>query len=269
MTSTDDPRAREAQRDLALVTGASSGIGAEIARALAARRIDLVVSARREERLDALQAELERAHGVRVTPIAVDLDTAGGADRLVDEIDKRQFAVSMLVNNAGFGFYGEVAKQPRERIDSMLQVNVRAVTTLSRRLAAGMVERRRGHILNMSSFAALQPIPRYSVYSGAKAYVLAYSLGLRHELARRGVMVSVACPGFTSTEFHQVAEHQKTALMRWTTLDPVHVARACVAGMLRGKAVIVPGLVYKAALLGGRFLPRSLGAAISAGVVKS
>jgi hypothetical protein len=260
---------REPARDCALVTGASSGIGAEIARALAARKIDLAISARRIERLDALKAELEAAHRVRVTTFAVDLDSPDGADQLYDEVRQSGIAVSMLVNNAGFGYYGEVAKQSPEKIASMVQVNVGAVTTLSRRFGQEMAARKRGFILNIASYAALQPIPRYSVYSGAKAYVVAFSLGLRHELARRGVRVSVACPGFTATEFHQVAEHEMTAWMRWTTLDPRRVARACVSGMLAGKGLIVPGLFYRSALFAGRFAPRSWGVAISAAVVKS
>jgi hypothetical protein len=257
------------RQELALVTGASSGIGAEIARVLAGRGIDLVITARREERLAALGQELESAHGISVTPIVADLDTPDGAKRLFDEVHQRGLEITILINNAGFGLYGVVARQSEEQIASLLRVNVEAATTLARLFGAAMCSRGQGYILNVSSFAALQPIPRYTVYSGAKAYILAFSLGLRHEMRPHGVKVSVVCPGFTSTEFHAVAEHRKTSWIRITTLPARHVARASVRGMLRGKAVIVPGWFYKLNALLVRGMPRTWGSAISAAIVKS
>jgi short-subunit dehydrogenase len=255
-------------RDLALVTGASSGIGAEFARQLAARRIDLVLTARRRDRLEALAAELIAQHPIRVNVIVSDLNEAGGADRLVEELAQRQLAPTILINNAGFGYYSPFVEQSREEIDAMLQVNIRALTILCRRLGEAMAGRRHGYILNVASFAALAPIPRYSVYSGAKAYIVALSQALRHELSRRNVRVSVICPGFTGTEFHDVSRHAKTVLMQATELTPQHVARAGLAGLDRGKLLIVPGWFYKLSGLAGRLLPRAVMSFLSAQIVK-
>src|SRR5205807_2561992 len=143
-----------------------------------------------------------------------DLNTPSGADRLVDELATRQLAPTTLVNNAGFGYYGNFLDQSPDDIEAMLQVDIRAVTILCRRLGQQMVERGRGAILNVASFAAIAPIPRYSMYSGAKAYIVAFSQALRHEVQKRGVKVSVLCPGFTKTEFHEVSRHEKTSLMK-------------------------------------------------------
>ncbi len=254
--------------ELALITGASSGIGAEMARQLAAQGVNLVLTARRRERLEALAGELTQKHGVQATVIESDLNTTDGADRLVGELNARGLAPTMLINNAGFGYFGTFVEQTSDDIEAMLQVDVRAVTILCRRLGAAMAERGGGSILNVASFAALAPIPRYAVYSGAKAYVVAFSQALAHELARRKVKVSVLCPGFTKTEFHEVSRHEKSSLMRATELTVEHVARAGLRGMARGQFLIVPGWWYKLNLLVSRFLPRSVMSALSAVVVK-
>jgi len=259
----------EPQPDVALVTGASSGIGAEFARLLAQRGWNLVISARRENRLVRLREEISARHGVRVTAIPSDLDTPQGAQQLFAATQALGPAVSMLVNNAGFGTYGPVPKQDLQTIHSMIQVNVTSLTTLTRLFAAEMRQRGCGYLLNVSSFAALQPIPRYAVYSGAKAYVVAFSQALRHELRGSGVRVSVLVPGFTATEFHKVARHRKTKLMRLTTLDARHVAKAGLAGVLQGKPVIVPGLWYKANALLCRVMPRSFASTLAARAVRS
>ncbi|MFV2070792.1 MAG: SDR family NAD(P)-dependent oxidoreductase, partial [Pirellulales bacterium] len=253
---------------LSLVTGASSGIGAEFARLLAEQGSDLILTARRRDRLEALATELSDRHAIDVTVVENDLDTPDGPRRLFDEVMQRRRPVTTLVNNAGFGIYGCVVQQDPVAIESMVRVNVTALTALTRLFAAEMEVAGRGEILNVASFAAVQPIPRYAVYSGAKAYVVAFSQALQHELRRSGVTVSVLLPGFTATEFHRVAGHRKTRLMRLTTLDARHVARAGLAGVAKGKIVIIPGLWYKACAVGGRFLPRRLAAALAAATVK-
>jgi short-subunit dehydrogenase len=258
----------QAGRDLALVTGASSGIGAELARQLAARKIDLVLTARRRDRLEALAGELTAQHGVKAAVIENDLNTMDGADRLVEELAARQLAPSVLINNAGFGYFSSFVEQPREDVEALLQVNVRALTILCRRLGEQMAAAGRGYILNVSSFAGLAPIPRYAVYSGAKAYVVGFSQALRHELARRGVKVCVLCPGFTRTEFHDVSGHEKSRLMKLTELTAPQVARAGLNGLVRGKFLIVPGWWYKLNTLFAGLLPRSAMSAITARVVK-
>jgi uncharacterized protein len=255
-------------RELALVTGASSGIGAEIARQLAAKGYDLVLAARRRDRLEALAGEMSQKHGIQATVIESDLNASNGADRLIDALEVRSLAPTRLINNAGFGCYGSFIEQSRDDVEAMLQVNVRAVTTLCRRLGEAMAERGRGSILNVASFAALAPIPRYAVYSGAKAYVIAFSQALRHELGRKGVKVSVLCPGFTRTEFHDVSGHQKTALMRATELTVEQVARAAVRGMLSGRFLIVPGWWYQLNSIMAGLLPRQMMSAATAEIVK-
>lgn len=255
-------------RELALVTGASSGIGAELAKQLAAKGTNLVLTARRRDRLEALAAELTTKHGIQTSVIENDLNTAEGADRLVDELAAKGLTPTMLINNAGFGYYDQFVEQSRDDIEALLQVNVRALTILCRRLGQKMAERGSGSILNVSSFAALAPIPRYAVYSGAKAYVIAFSQAIRHELARRGVKVCVLCPGFTKTEFHDVSRHEKSTLMRATELTPEQVARAGLRGLARGQFLIVPGWWYKLNSLTTRLLPRGMMSAISADIVK-
>jgi uncharacterized protein len=255
-------------RDLALITGASSGIGAELARQLAARRIDLLLTARRLDRLEALAGDLAAKYGVQATVIERDLNTPDGADRLVDELAARGLSPTMLINNAGFGYYGPFVEQSRDDVEAMLQVNVRAVTILCRRLGAAMAERGQGSILNVASFAALAPIPRYAVYSGAKAYVIALSQALRYELRASGIKVSVLCPGFTKTEFHEVSRHGKTSLMRLTELTVEQVAQSGLRGLERNRFLIVPGWWYKLNSLTARLMPRGLMSAISAGIVK-
>jgi short-subunit dehydrogenase len=258
--------------DLALVTGASSGIGAEFARQLAARGINLILTARRQERLAELAAELTDAAKypakVSVTVIAADLNQAAGPEQLLAELESRGLSPSVLINNAGFGFFGKFLDQPADEIEAMIQVNVRAATLLAHRLAHAMARRKRGAILNVASFAALAPIPRYAVYSGAKAYLVAWSQALAHELKKSHVRVSVLCPGFTRSEFHDVARHEKSSLMRRTELTPEYVARIGLRGLERGQAVIVPGMWYRLNALLMRFLPAQTAVAMSARSVR-
>jgi len=254
--------------ELAVVTGASSGIGAELARQLAAQGVNLVLTARRRDRLEALAAELAAKHAVQATAIESDLNTPEGADRLLAELEARGLAPTILINNAGLGYFAPFVEQASDDIEAMLQVNVRAVTILCQRVGEAMAERGGGSILNVSSFAALAPIPRYAVYSGAKAYVIAFSQALAHELAPRKVKVSVLCPGFTKTEFHDVSRHKKSSLMRATELTVEQVARAGLRGLARGQFMIVPGWWYKLNWIVSAFLPRKVMSALSAVVVK-
>jgi short-subunit dehydrogenase len=251
-------------RDLALITGASSGIGAQIARQLAARGIDLILTARRRERLEALAAELT----TKVVVIDADLAAADGPDHLLAQLATCNLAPTVLINNAGFGYFDLFLEQPREEIESMIAVNLRAATILSRELGAAMASRQHGYILSVASFAAIAPIPRYAVYSGAKAYLVAWTQALSHELRKSGVRVSVICPGFTRTEFHDVARHKKTRLMQWIELTPEEVARAAIRGLERGQLVIVPGWWYKFNAALTRLLPRSWATAMSAKAVR-
>lgn len=253
---------------LAVITGASSGIGEEFARRLAAEGVHLVLTARRRDRLAALASELTGQHGIRVWVIEGDLSTPEGPERFVAELGNLGLEPSILINNAGFGLYGLFLEQPAADIDAMIQVDIRALTVLSQRIGAGMARRQQGAILNVASFAALAPIPRYAVYSGAKAYVVAFSQALRQELLPQGVTVSALCPGFTSTEFFDVSRHKKTGLMRATELTVAQVVKAGIAGLKRGTFLIVPGWWYKVNTLTAAVAPRTVMSAISGLMVK-
>jgi short-subunit dehydrogenase len=241
--------------ELALVTGASSGIGAEIARVLAARRIDLVLSARRLDRLEALAAELRERHGVAVTCLACDLAAAGGGEELHRQVRDLGLPISMLINNAGFGAHGALVEQDLSLLQSMIRLNVMATTTLTRLFAADMRTRGQGRILNVSSFSAVQPPPWIAAYAATKSYLLTLSRTLNWELRGTGVTVSALCPGFARTEFYDVAEMKPSLWVRLMMLPPELIARAGVKGMLRGKSVIVPNWFYKLIAFTGRFMP--------------
>jgi uncharacterized protein len=256
------------QQELALITGASSGIGAEFARQLAADKVDLVLTARRQDRLEALASELTGKHGVRAIAIESDLNTPSGPRKLVERLVAEQLWPTILINNAGLGYYGQFLTQSPADIDAMIHVDVRALTMLCRRIGGQMAKRGRGAILNVASFAALAPLPRYSVYSGAKAYVVAFSQALRHELKPHGVQVGVICPGFTPTEFFEVSRHDMTMLMRVTQLTVPQVVAAGIRGIKRGKFLIVPGWWYKLNTWTASLVPRTMLSAMSGALVK-
>ncbi len=255
--------------NVALITGASSGLGAEFARQLARRQVDLVLTARRRDRLEALRDALVAAHNVRVSVVEADLASPGGAEQLYDDVGQLGTPISMLINNAGFGIYGVTAQQNVSDIHGMIQVNATSLTTLARLAAADMAAQGQGYVLNVASFAALQPIPRYAVYSATKAYVVALSVAMHHELLRHGVQLSVLVPGFADTEFHRVARHPRTRLMRWMTLEVSHIVSAGLRGVLGGKTVITPGLGYKLIDIGGRCLPRRFTSGLAALTVRT
>ena len=254
---------------VALITGASSGLGVHFARELARRNWDLVITARRQSRLLRLQKELQDAHDVQVHPIALDLSGRDGARQLFDEVESLQYNVRVLVNNAGVGHYGPMVDQPLESIDNMIQLNLASLTTLTRLFADRMKATGGGHILQNASFSGFTPVPRYAVYAATKSYVLSLAQAMRYELHRHHVNVSVLCPGFAQSGFFETAGHEPTRWMRMMTLDPAKVAHSGIKGLFRGRAVIVPGLLYKAYALALRMMPRSMACALAAGVIKS
>ena len=254
----------DATKKRALVTGASSGLGTEIARVLAARGIDLVLAARRLDRLEALAEELRREHKVDVAVYSADLAQVDAAQHLFDEVRAAGHRIDYLVNNAGVGHFGPFLGQSISQIQEMIAVDVTAVMVLTRLFAKVMRDQGGGNILQISSFAALQPIPRYGIYSGAKSFLIATAQAFQHEFRKTGVRISVVAPGFMLTEFHDVAKHERTMLMKLTTLPVSYTARKAVAGMLRGKLLITPGLFYQINGVMVRFLPRRLASRISA-----
>ncbi len=232
------------ERKTALVTGASSGIGAELARVHAEHGGDLIVVARRRERLDSLKAELEAAHGVTVHVLPKDLARPQAPQEIYDEVQTLGVTVDYLVNNAGFGLRGSFHKQDWTISEAMIQVNILALAGLTRLFVPDMVARHSGRILNLGSMAGFVPGPLNAVYYASKAFVLSFSEAIASELRHTGVTVTVLCPGPTESEFTRVAQMSDVNLTR-TLGSTRQVAEAGYDAMLRGKTVIVPGLANK------------------------
>lgn len=245
----------------AVITGASSGIGVELARLLAADGYALVISARRTDRLQQLAQELGALHGTPVTVVASDLAQPGAGAALWNEIAARAPRVDVLVNNAGVGDTGHLADASPETLERMIQLNVLSLTSLTRQALPGMMQRRQGRILNVSSLAGLQPGgPGMAVYYASKSYVLSFSRGIRRELSGTGVSVTTLCPGVTATEFGQVAQAQHTRLFNWTKpMSAQAVALAGYRGLQSGRALVVPGLLNKILATSAKLAPTAIG----------
>ena len=250
---------------LALITGASSGIGAELARVLAARRYDLVLAARRIERLERLAEELRQAHPVSVTVIAADLSEAGAAGRLWTAMGQAAHQLDVLVNNAGVGLAGNLKDADVESVEGMMRLNMELLTALTRLALPGMLQRRRGRILNVASLAGFQPAgPGMAVYYATKGYVLSLTRALAVELRGTGVTVTALCPGPTRTEFDAVGGAAGTRLFRWLPLMEAEAAAvAGVRGMFDGRTTVVPGWFNKLLAVGGELPPRALATALN------
>lgn len=253
----------------ALVTGASSGIGRELAKLLAADGLDLVLVARRTDRLEDLARELSVAHGVMARVLAKDFTSPSSPKEIVQELERDRLEVDVLVNCAGFGIYGRFWETEIERQMEVLQVNLVALTELTGRLLPGMVSRGRGRILNLASTAAFQPGPYMAVYYATKAFVLSFSEAIAAEVSGTGVTVTALCPGPTVTEFQEAAGIEDTWLFRGPlVMDARSVAKAGWAAAKRGKRVIVPGLGNKILKETVRFSPRRLVMAVAARIQK-
>jgi len=240
----------------AVVTGASSGLGSDFARELAARGANVVLVARRKERLEAVAAEVALEHGVETRVVPLSLSAPGAAEVLAERLADEGIAVDVLVNNAGFGLYGPEKDHPWEREQEMLQLDVVALVHLTRTFLGGMLERGRGWILQVASVGAYQPSPNYTVYAAAKAFVLSYGEALAFELRGTPVKMSVLSPGVTRTEFLEVSGQTPGLFHRATMMESRRVVRQGVDALLRGKPSHVPGLMNKASLFSLRFLPR-------------
>jgi short-subunit dehydrogenase len=238
-------------RGVTLVTGASAGLGVEFARQCRKRGDELVLVARRRDRLEALAAELGSTHVV-----AADLAQPGAAGRLLAEVAGLGLEVDTLINNAGFGAAGAFVETAPERLLEMIDLNMRSLTELCRLALPAMLERRRGFVLNVASTAAFQAGPYSAVYYASKAYVLSLSEALHVEAKGQGVHVSALCPGPTATEFFEVAGSPNGRLARMAT-DPKAVVAAGLAGLARNKAIVIPGAANKFGAQASRFLPRA------------
>jgi len=243
----------------ALITGASSGIGLELASLAARDRHDLVLVSRNRERLESIGRGLAEEYGVRVSVIAKDLAHPEAAGELAAELASRGIPVDVLVNNAGFGVYGFFAETSIESEAEMIEVNVLALTRLTKTFLRGMLERRRGWILNVASTAAFQPGPIMAVYYATKAYVLSFTEALASETSGTGVRVAALCPGPTLTAFQTRAGFKPIPLLKTPLVTSASfVARAGWEGMKKGKRVVVPGLTNKILVQAERITPRRL-----------
>ncbi len=248
----------------ALVTGASAGIGSEIAKLLAARGHNLVIVARRKARLVALADELGEEHGVRVETIASDLGKPASRARIPGRIEELGLDVEILVNNAGFATGGPFYEADLDRELEQVRVLVEAVVYLTRAFSPGMVERGRGGILNVASTAGMQPMPYSAGYSAAKAYVLTLSEALHQEMRGHGVTVTALAPGPVETEFWDIAGWETSGGKSFERAVPgalissEHAARAGVEGLESGERVVVPGLPIRVGMLASRYIPHAL-----------
>ncbi|MFQ5471987.1 MAG: SDR family NAD(P)-dependent oxidoreductase [Dehalococcoidia bacterium] len=251
---------------IALVTGASSGFGAEFARQLARRGSDLVLVARRKDRLDAVAEEVSAAHGVRTEVIEADLTKKTGVASVVERL--KQGDVTLLVNNAGFGTVGEFAKLPIGREMEEIDLNIGALTKLSHAALGPMIEKKHGTIINVGSTGSFQPVPRMASYAATKAYVLSFSEALHEEAKPHGVTVTCLCPGIVMTEFQQVARVDTEKLPSIGVLTPDKVVAAALRGAARGKAIVVPGGMNQAGVGLAKLAPRFLVRKVSGSMFK-
>lgn len=241
----------------ALVTGASYGIGLEMARELAAGRHDLILAARNIDKLNEVARELS-ASGIRVEVIRADLSSPGAAQALYDEVHKRGLKVDFLINNAGSGLHGHFADMKLSEVTSMLRLNIEALTELAHLFLQDMRKAGSGRILNIASTAAFQPGPLMACYYASKAYVLNFSEALSEELRGTGITVTALCPGPTHSEFQKRAGMSHIEIFTRFSMETRKVARDGVQGMLKGRRLVIAGFLNNLMTFMVRFSPRFL-----------
>lgn len=241
----------------ALVTGASAGIGEEFARQLAAKAYALVLVARSLERLEALAGELRLSRGVEVEVLAADLTDPAGLQRVVDRLEGEP-AVDLLVNNAGFGSSGPFAESDPEVETGQVKLNILALVALTRAALPGMVARKRGGVINVSSVAGFFPGPNNATYSATKAFVNSFTESISEEVRGSGVRVQALCPGFTKTEFQARAGIERSRVPEAAWLEAKDVVAESLAALNHGTLFCVPGIAYKALTFTGGLVPRPL-----------
>ena len=245
----------------ALVTGASAGIGKALAEELAAGGANLVLTARRVDRLEELSRKLVAAHKIRVEICAADLIQPGAPQQIFDFTRQKNIQIALLVNNAGFGAYGDFASSQAQRQLDMVQVNCAAVIHLTHLYLPQMIERRSGDVLIVASTAAFQAVPYISTYAATKAFDLLFAEGLAEEVKRYGVRVCALCPGSTSTEFQQVAGQGRVVNRKQETAEKV--ARTGLAALAAGKTYVISGLGNYLGAQSQRLVPRHLVTAVA------
>ena len=242
----------------ALITGASSGLGADFARDLARRGCNLILVARREDLLRGLSEEITGKHGVQVDIVPLDLTEPNAAEQLFDRLKAESREIDVLVNNAGYGVFGEFIEIPWERERNMLELDIVVLTHMTKLFVKPMVERGFGYILQVASIGAYQPSPTYATYSAAKSYVLSFGEALRYELRRTGVQCTVVSPGIVATAFRDVAGQQTTLYQRLLMMESPDVVRIGVDAMLKGRATVIPGWLNALTVWSNRFVPHRI-----------
>jgi uncharacterized protein len=246
------------RKETVLVTGASSGLGMELAELFAADGSDLILVARRAELLERLAERVGARFGVRASVIPADLTAPDGVRRLVAAVEEMGLEVDVLVNSAGFGAHGEFARLPVDRVVGMVELNVTALTHLTRCFLPGMIDRGRGGVVNLGSLAGFLPGPHMATYFASKAYVLAFSEALQEEVRGKGVTVCCIAPGPTHTDFVESAGMQGIRFFRFGAKRAPDVARIGYRDFRAGRALSLPGLATKSATFALRFSPRAL-----------
>lgn len=241
----------------ALVTGASSGIGACFARALAARGKHLVLVARSKDKLEDLAREIRAKHSLRIEVVPQDLSAEGAAQRLVSTLNERGMAIDLLVNNAGFGAQGDFWKLPLDRQSQMLRLNIVALAELTHLLLPPMLARRSGGIINVSSTASFQPVPYTSVYSATKAFVTSFSMALAEEVRDYGVKVVALCPGGTATNFFDASQYTKREFPGGLQA-PEAVVEAGLRALDRGRSLAITTFLNRLMVASLRLAPRRM-----------
>ena len=253
----------------ALITGASGGIGYELAKIFAKNGNDLVLAARSQDKLKTIKKELEGEYKVKVDLYPADLSVAGSAMGLYEHCQSNHIVIDYLINNAGYGDYKSVVDADPEVLSNMLRLNIITLTELTTLFVKDMVKRNDGRILNIGSTAAYQPVPRLAAYAASKAYVVSFSEALHAELKKSKVSVTVLSPGVTATGFIDRAGMAHSANAQGTQAEPAKVANAGYRAMLKGKLYVIPGLLNKLMALGSRMMPsRSLVLAVADSVSK-
>jgi uncharacterized protein len=242
----------------ALITGASSGLGEQFAYALAGRKYDLVLTARREDRLAATAAKSRQIGAGRVEIIAIDLSKRSAPQEIFDRLAALPLQIDYLVNNAGFGTSGRFADLPIERELEEIDLNVTGLVAMTRLFLPGMVARKQGTILNVASTAAFQGLPFMSTYAATKAFVLSFTEGVAGEVVGSGVKVSALCPGPVKTEFQGVARNEHGRVPSIAYIDAATVVAQGIAAAEKGRAVYISGAINFVGAQATRFLPRSL-----------
>jgi len=250
-------------RKTTLITGASFGIGLELARIFAREGCNLVLVARSADKLRQVASELEKAHGARSLILATDLSSPGAASYVLDQTTRADLIIDVLVNNAGFGQFGFFAENDLEQCLQQIQVNVTTLTHLTRLYLPGMIQRGSGRILNVASTAAFQPGPLMAVYYATKAYVLHFSEAIANELEGTGVTVTCLCPGATVTEFHTRANMTNINLLKFGAMDANAVAKDAYRALMGGKPVVISGFKNWLVAQSVRFSPRQLVVAVA------